>query len=305
MSKHKLGIVEIGVSDLGGITRKQIAVGNEIISEGSSGIVYHNYQGVRAIRPGFSFSTKQVGNALTILGAVGSAIDDLTNVVLWALLRDGAGNASGNVHSKYTATEGWIAPTTLSCDHRGDAILEVAGQLIASDGTTAPWTISRTNAAPTDGSTDQRFTLGGCTIESIAVGQLTQLSINFGLQVVTEGQDSTIYDTEAYVARVAPSISGTLTDVELLAAAEIPLTGKAATHTNTSIYLRKRAAGSTYVADGTAEHLKFTAAGLCYIENALDDSHDDDGPATINFMMPLKWDGTNLPLVITVGSAIT
>src|SRR5207244_731271 len=99
-----------------------------------------------------------------------------------------------------------------------------------------------------------------------------------------------------------PSIRLSGIDSEWWKSTVIPLTGLNIGHTATAIYLRKRAAGGTFTADATAEHIKFTAAGMPIVEgfdgsgNALDD-------VTVHF--PLKFDGTNNPIVINTASAIT
>ena len=85
--------------------------------------------------------------------------------------------------------------------------------------------------------------------------------------------------------------------------AKIPLTGLKVTHANTAFYLRKRAIGSTFVANGTAQHIKFTAEGLATIDNAMQVSGDE--PSSTTLTMPLHYDGTNAPLVIDTASAIT
>ena len=85
----------------------------------------------------------------------------------------------------------------------------------------------------------------------------------------------------------------------------MPIASLACTHANTIIYLRKRSTdGTSFVADGTAEHIKITAHGVAamtqvvsgdaqrFTEHALQISAFEDGSA-------------NNPIIITTASAIT
>ena len=83
-----------------------------------------------------------------------------------------------------------------------------------------------------------------------------------------------------------------------LLAATIPFLGKAATHANTAIYLRKRLAGSTYSV--SADHCKIAADGLIVPQGIADVT--TGSRSTTELFMQCRHDGTNLPIVMEAAS---
>jgi hypothetical protein len=213
----------------------------------------------------------------------------------------GARIASGSVHSKYTFRDGLLIPRTLSIDHQGDVNLTYA--VVATyDGNNAPLIVSHTEPVPAGLTDAERFTLGPFRLGGVVMGQLASLQIDFGLSESLVGADSDLYRTFASFEGVDPAVTMRGSDLTWLSDAKIPLAGRAGVHTNTTWYLRKRASGATYVADATAQHLKFTGAGLAYVTTAA--SGGQKGPSECTIVMPLDYDGNNFPLVVDTASAI-
>ena len=164
--------------------------------------------------------------------------------------------------------------------------------------------LTESQALPAGLTDAERFTLGPVTIESILLAQVRRFELDFGIEVKTEGSDSDIWDTYCSIESIQPTL--TLRGIDLnwwKDSGGVPLTGKAATHANTKIYLRKRAAGATFVADETAQHIKFTADGLAHIDDGF--SADANNKAEASLVLPMRYDGTNNPLVVNTASAIT
>jgi hypothetical protein len=103
----------------------------------------------------------------------------------------------------------------------------------------------------------ERFTLGPTTLESEALTGITNFNLDFGITARSEGADSDIWDTIVTIEQILGVLTLRGKDPSWFGAGVIPLAGLAVTHANTAVYLRKRAAGGSFVADLTAEHIKF------------------------------------------------
>ncbi len=303
-TKHGVYGVVIDSTLLGGITNLNTRTGSEVRNEPTSGEIYARFQSLVAQLPGAEFTTLNIAAALDLCALTGVDVGGLAaGLNLYAQKHvEGGTRAGAASHRKYTLKDGILVPRTLSVTHQGDATLRYEAVGIW-DGSNDVITISDSQSLP-GGLTDaERFTLGPVTIESVSLAQVRAFELDFGLEVVSEGSDSDIWDTFISIASIQPQITLRGIDMEWFKAANIPLLGKAVTHTNTAIYLRKRAAGGSFVIDGTAEHIKFTAAGLATIDTPFDADGNEAGETSL--VVPLKYDGTNAPLVIDTTSAIT
>jgi len=303
-TRHGLYAVEFDATLLPGITQCRVDTGTDVQGDATSGEVYNRWLSVYAQKPKATFASKAIASALDLCGLAGLDVSGLAaGLKLYAQMHARASTRAGAAsHRKYTLNDGLVVPRTLSVSHRGDATLSY-DVLVLYDGVNDPLVISDAVTLPAGLTDAERFTLGPITIESVSLTTVQKFDVDFGITGDPDAGDSSIWDTYCSIRGIKPKITLSGFDVEWLKAANIPLTGKSATHLNTAIYLRKRAAGSTFVADVTAEHIKFTAAGLAYIETPFDAS--DDGVSTTSLVMPLKYDGDNAPLTINTASAIT
>lgn len=287
---------------IGAITQQQLRADAQVRGEAQSGEIYRRFLSLVEHKSTARFGTLQLAVALAQCGLTGHVIENNGVNFFAQKYTEGSTPASGSVHRKYNLQEGVMVPRTITCDHRGDA--ELIYECFATyDGVNAPIAETDTSALPTAVLDAERFTLGPVTIGSVTIDHLTRLEIDFGLNVLVLGSDSDVYDTWCCVRGIAPRITLRGIDIEWLKAANIPLGGKAATHLTTKIYLRKRTHAGTYVIDATAEHIKFTADGMAVLETLMEENGEN--PAECSLSFPLRYDGTNAPIVITTASAIT
>lgn len=303
--RHGLYAISFGTGLLGGITQQSIANNADIKGEITSGQVYARFLAMYAQKIAPGFTTQAVASALAIAGTAGASLAALTGgAKFYAQLQaQGGTRTAGSTHRSYQFLAGILAPRTLSVDHRGDASLSY--ELIVIDGGGGdPLILADAVALPalTTGE-DEKFTLAAATAGGVALGEKTSLSIDFGLDVLAEGADSEIWDTFASIRQIQTVLTFKGMDLEWFKSTNVPLSGKGCANNNTTFYLQKRAQGGTFVAAGTAAHLKFQAAGLAYVDRPFDASGNNG--ADVSLKIPLYFDGTNLPLVITPSSAIT
>lgn len=302
--KHGLYGVSLGASLLGGITSQNIVNNADVRGEITSGQVYARFLAMYAQKIAPSFSTNAVASFLAVCGTAGVSIATLSGGAKFyaQAYAQGGTRTSGSAHKSYQFLAGILAPRTLSVPHQGDATLSYELVVIYGGGGD-PLIIADSVALPAlSTGEDEKFTLAGATVGGVALGQKTNFQIDFGLDVLAESADSEIWDTFASIRQIQTVLSFNGMDVDWFKAANIPLAGKPATHANSIVYLQKRAQGGTFVAAGTAAHIKFTAAGLAYIDKPFDAAGNN--AADITCRMPLYFDGTNLPLIVDTASII-
>jgi hypothetical protein len=302
-ARHVPYAVQFGATLLGGITQHTVRTGTETRHETTDGSPYVSAQSITRQRPAASFTTLCPGAALALCSLVGTSIAGLANGfnIYAQKLTDGGIRASGSNHRRYRFVKGIVYPQSLSCEHGGDAKLSY-GLISAWDGTNDPLQIADSVALPTPVTNTERYALGPFKLNGAAFGQLTSLSLNFGISANSEGADGDLWDSAASIGEIIPSLSLSATDVTWLGAARVPFTGTAVTQATTSLYLRRRTPDGTLVANATAQHIKLAPKGMAFIEDAFDASGNATGRLSLS--MPLSWDGTNAPVLITLNTAI-
>lgn len=301
--KHGIYGVGLGAVLLGGITRQNLATNSEVKGEASSGELYNRFIALYAQRLAPGFTTRSIATALGATGVMGLSLSSAALTLYAQKHAAGATRASGGNHRSYTFASGILAPRQLTVDHRGDATLTYEAVVVSADGTNSPITITDSVSLPSGLTDAERFTLGTWTVGGISLGEIRRLQIDFGVDIASEGADSEIWDTFCSVRGQHSTITFSGIDVEWVKSTNIPTAGLAATHANTVGYLRKRALGSTFVANGTAQHIRFTAAGLITPDNIFEGSERDAGEVSLK--MALYYDGSNAPLTVNTASAIT
>jgi hypothetical protein len=242
-------------------------------------------------------------DVLDEIGLSGQIISGAGMMLYGQAADEGATFKAGANHRQYNVNDGIVYPRRLTCDHQGDAEIEFE-VVTRYDGSNDPITESDSVSLPTAATDNESFTLGSATVGNVTIGQITRLEIDFGIMARSIGADSDIWDTHSSIRAIEPKITLTGTDIEWLKSTNIPRTGQVATHANSIIYLRKRSTGATgFVANGTSEHIKFTADGFAVIENVFDDQDDD--PAEVSLELTCRYDGTNAPITVDTTSAIT
>lgn len=289
---------------IGGIESANIRSQVEHKADPTSGEIYPRHQAITAIKPVADFSSYCVADCLNAVPLTGTSISAMASGVdIYAYAHvHGAGRGGVSLHRKYTIADGMVIPAKISCDHRGDALM-TCNILSTWDGTNAPVIETDLVTVATQGGDDERFTIGEVVLGSVTIADIRSFELDFGITANTEGADSDIYDTHVSISECRPVLTLRGIDVEWLKSTNIPLVGKVATHATTTVYLRKRlqtAAG--YVADGTAEHIKYTIDGLMWVEDII--SVRGAGPAECSLKLAARFDGTNAPLVLDTASAI-
>lgn len=297
--------VEFHATRLGGISAYSLGSGSQVMNESSSGFYHPEHPSLTGQLPVGSFTTLQIARALGLCGLTGTSIDGLASGLKYYLRKheEGSTRAAGSSHHKYTMRGGLVYPTTLTCDHQGNATLTYS-VIVTYDGSNVPIVLATGQALPAVQSDDEQFTLGTFKIGNVDFTAIKSMSLDFGINAVSEGGDSEIWDRYVSIVDIKPSLTLTGIDPDWFADAAIPLLGLKGTKAQTIFYLRKRAIGGTsWVADGTSEHIKFEGANLATVADMIQVTGQDASGITIN--VPFYYDGSNAPLVIDTTSTIT
>lgn len=253
---------------------------------------------------GSTYSLKALLDSIGVsgLGIAGSSNPGV--VGYWQKFDDMGFAVSGANHVSRTYANGVIVPRSISCDHQGDAKLTFE-MIVIGDGTNSPVSLSATASLPTVSTTPARWTLGPITLGGVSFSEYTGIEIDFGNNVQARGVQSYLDHTHIEQKTHEPKITITGIDPTWFSASKVPIGGLVVANATDSIYLRKRTQTATsFVPNGTAEHIKFTPAGLASMGSLGRAQAQRVGDSTIEITLAKDMSG-NAPLVMSTASAIT
>jgi hypothetical protein len=213
-------------------------------------------------------------------------------------------STTGNADRSLLISAGVVVPRRISCDHQGSATISYDVVVVKESGNDAI-VLSDTATLPTIAADGLRWTLGSAKVGNVALSNYTRLEIDLGNTVETRGVQSDVWDAYVEVRTHAPTITLTGIDPTWFAAAAVPIDGLACTQANTIIYLRKRDTdGAGFVIDATAEHIKFSAAGIATVRQAFTGQAQRFTEHSI-MITCMEDASSNDPIVVNTASAIT
>ncbi len=299
----------LNATQIGGVTAQNVMLDPVVRGEPTSGSIHTALVNMIAQAPRAAVTSLNVAALLAVVGQFGYRATG-AGIKLYAQKHAAGGTRAGVAsHKSWTiaaqpTADGMVIPRRLSVQHGGDATLDM--EIIATcgtdDDTVHPVVIGEGVSLPTV--TDaERYALGPVTLGSVALDSITGFELDFGLSVEALGSDGKLYPKFISVVQARPTFTlRGLNPQWVKDSGAIPMLGKALEHADTKLYLRKRSDGGTFVADGTAQHIKITAAGLAYSSEIFNAA---TGAAETALTIMCKHDGTNNPIVINTASAIT
>lgn len=243
--------------------------------------------------PKVMLSTSDIAGALAAAALMTGTRYFATSVVVPYQKRAEGGTFDGvSQHMEFTATQGllYVKQITANQDDEGGAKADL--EFAATwDGSTLPLTPSTGNTLAAAAFTGM-FDLGPVELNSgAALEGLTGFTINTGLTIRLKRYGGSTYPQRCYLIQRDPTIEFTFEDFDAIPA------NLFASLTSAVAYLRKRADGSSHVADATATHTKFTlTGGLTQLDNAGAQGLED---GQVKIML------TGKSLAVNTASAIT
>ncbi|MEO1527995.1 MAG: hypothetical protein AAFX06_21395 [Planctomycetota bacterium] len=288
------------------IGRQEITSRSEVSNDVDAGSVYPRCVTINAQKNELTFTTKDIGALLALIGTEGVAIE---SVKAWEIQVDPVtGRAlTTATHRTLTASRGLLVPTRLTAEHHADATIDVTLYALkdnATDYTAAnlPIVVETGQALPTGLTAGERYTIGpSCQVAGQSLPSNTRFEVDFGNSVTPFADNSEPWDDQCEV-EVKPAVIIGGRNVAAFGAT-LGLAGAATTHADTDLYLRRRskqAAGFT--AAGSAHHINITAAGIAHWEQAF--SAQANARVEKRIRIDTHHDGTNTPIVVATDVAL-
>lgn len=297
-----LGCVVTSAGQINQIADHSIDPGVETVILRGDGVVDPRFAAVMAQRPMLSFTTTAIARALGYAGISGLGISGTTLDLYLQQYQDVGTRLSGANSVRARVSKGLLVPQRLTARSGRAAVLSYQVYAASSDGTTAPLAIAKSQTMPSVSAFDQAFTVGPASINGTTVEAVRELEIDFGMAVrVLEPGDGDVYPTFVCLMERRPTVTLRTTNVHLLDSAEL---GQwvAQGGTDSLVYLRKIDRNGTRVANGTAEHVRFSIDDG--IVTARPFSSEDNNEAMIELLIEPIYDGTNDVIAVNTATAI-
>jgi len=208
--------------------------------------------------------------------------------------------ATGANHFSVALNEGLITPNEITAAHGAHATMSITAHP-TYDGTNAPFVYSNTASIPHTPILDELFKLGPIKINGTTLDGVTNLSLDFGIELIKESSGGEPYPTFVAIQRRRPRF--TITTRQLPSLNTFGLTGTAQTATDSVIYLRKITENGVEEADASAVHISFTIDdGMIWTSEG---SADNNDPGSATVILQPSYDGTNPIIAISTATAIT
>lgn len=246
--------------------------------------------------PTVNINTHQIAAALDAITFDGLKLATNTIATLFMLKgADGGTRADTFSHMKLECKAGIVIPMTASA-----GIDETPGSMAFSihamdDGTNDPFIFTASQTLAGTPNPDERFWAGPVKLNNVAVNGVQNITVNFGFALRKRRAAGAINPTHISIESRLSMISIVTDDAALIATYNAPM----AIASSTLAYFRKGAAGSR-VADGTAEHIKFTVAEGVIVSRGVSGANQ----AGAIDIIP-QYDGSNVLIAINAASAIT
>jgi hypothetical protein len=279
------------------IVDKNVSPQIDHIFEGASGAVDADFAAIMTETPLISFTTTGIGTALGLVGWDGLAISTATDLYFQRIAQGGIRDNTNAI--KVTLTKGMIVPRRLRAGHKQTAKLTYDLFAISTDGTTAPLAVAVGQTLPTIPQVSELYVSGTVGLNLLSLNAVTDLDIDFGINVQTLGADGYAFPTFCGITTRRPRID--VGGLDLTALSTLGLNGL--TLTAWKVYLRKISKGGTRVADATTQHIKFSGTAGMFRPDTARGTNESEASGT--WCIHPTYDGTNAVIVTSTASAIT
>jgi hypothetical protein len=285
---YRLYQVKVGSSNyFTGLSARGFTPNEQVGAIMSDGSVDPTVVNVLRGEPSFAVTSTDLAAVLGVCGFSGT--DDVA-VVLYEMEMDGAAPKSGTGHTLTTLTKAFVYPTSINLPGGAVASASFEGRAWKSDGT-IPYAVT-TGALPSITAQTASYGLGPVSINGTAYSNVSDVTITTGISIVAEFSEGLVYPKRVFVLARQPRVVITLTRPPAIA---VPT---ALSSTGLVVYARKRTKTS-FVADGTAEHVKLT-----FEEGVVTPGGQSGNPVSYQLIVtPIK--GSNASMQINTASAIS
>lgn len=229
------------------------------------------------VDPRATITSQDVASAMAISNILTAGIYVSSGTILVPFQKRAAGStiAGSLSHDTLSAANGLIVPRSIECQQDGDATVSLEVFFRSTDGTTNPVT-QNVDQSLTGETFDSVYSLGPASINGTTISEVLSLSVDPGITVLQTRANGGLYPDQIYIQMLDPKITITFRDI----ADQTDNFGFGATVGTAMVaYLRKRS-GVGYVANGTAQHIKFTFADGMTLMDSFSAQGNEDGIVT-------------------------
>lgn len=254
---------------------------------GTDGNTYNAFAAVNEAKPVARFTGIKIAEILTLVGSDFYADADTYALDMWLKEADAFATHAAT-GPKISITKGLIVPRTLSAEQGREARIECEVVMGGNEGN-APWTYTADQSYPTGDDMDELFTIGGVTVNDVAVNDVQQSQVDFGLAAQVVMADGLVYPTLVYVQGYDPTITFRTLNLDLMSTL-----GIAGANNSCAVTYLKCAEGGVRAGSGdqtvTANQARVTARQISA-------SHRQN--AMLEVTVTPTYNGTNAPLVVS------
>ncbi len=293
--------------NIGAMTRMAVRTNTQTITD-DSGDIYDDVISIASQIIDAEVEFKCIDTILTYIGLAGYCISSDGSHpgldLFGRILGDCKSPPASTDNVRYRFPLGLMCIGRISARRGADVSITVMVKPL-TDGTNAP--MSGTNSSVTlptrSGLARNLFTLGACKVGAIVLNDFDSLTIDYGIALsAMTPQQGSVWPDSVGVRKIQPVATFTGFDPRVLDdSTGIPLLGKQAAHANTLIQFKKRLGYSSFVPDVTTAHITGTMNGMAYVTDVF--SGSGNGEATQAIVVKGIHDGTNVPLLWTIGAA--
>lgn len=286
----------LGSNPLKQITNSSFDEQLQVLTGRMSGGTYGSDHFVEGAGPKMDLTSVDIGGFITAFGAIGSRIADGSTVIVpWAKRASGSTFAGTGANVQVAGVDDspvQLIPRSINAPRSGTPTAQGEVWFLSADGKLAPHAITL-NEDLASQAFGAMYGLGPVAVNGSFLPKQIGFNINFGVGL-SEPQryDGLVWPTDCFIETVDPTIEVSVEDFDIIAS----FTGGAAI-TSVKAYLRKRTTGSTFVADGTAQHCKFSFTGGIITPKQLSAQETKHGQAGIML--------TGRQMTVSAASAIT
>lgn len=272
----------------------------------AGGIVDPQYIAVMDVAPVISVTFTDIAIGLGKFALGGLVIPQTTvytTIDFWLVSKTNDASARDFTDAfRVRASAGLIVPKNISARQGGEATMTIEIHP-TYDGSNEILIVSDAQTLSDSNVVAEKFTVGPLNVNGSAVPGIQGVDIDFGINVGKNSSGGAARPETAYIN--SRKFMATFDTLEVPTVATYGVLGTAQSSTASNFYLRKLSKNGSRVADGTAQHIKFTtlaSLGLISPESVGGSNNED---ATVKLAIEPIDDGTNAPITISTGSAIT
>ena len=289
--KYTVYAIGINATIIDQIQSRSFDLGHEVITLGGDGSVDDQFAAIIASRPRATLTTTAIAKALTVCGFDGLDLSSGCDLWFQKLLSEGK-RAGTLAHVKVSYSDGMLLPRRLSAQQGQVANYELEVIAVASDGVTAPHSITTGATLTGSPSTSEAFTLGPVSVNGSALAGVSDVGIDFGIEEHVLEADGGLYPKNVSIMKRRPKITIQTTNIAELTGSDFQV-GDSIPVVDTVLTLYKLAEGGALA--GSGDKTITIDEGMMVVREG---SGDDDSGDTLTLEIIPTYDGTNDSLVI-------